>query len=145
MGAAKLLTLVWLVVCSVVMRVHYRLFKHGTWFTHRKGIRCNVFELSRRSPRNPVISPLSAIASMLLDPLGSGAQHLELIRLRFGEDMAFWPHRLVTALDVSLVLTFATLWRKIYRYFDGYPWRLAPAFDPTLSRQERQVVLREFL
>ena len=47
-GAAKLLTLAWLVVCSVVMRVHYRLFKHGTWFTHRKGIRCNVFEFLRR-------------------------------------------------------------------------------------------------
>ena len=67
-GAAKLLTLVWLVVCSSVMRVHYRLFKHGTWFTHRKGIRCNVFEFSRRSPRSPVISSLSDIASMLLDP-----------------------------------------------------------------------------
>ena len=103
-GAAKLLTLVWLVVCSVVMRVHYRLFKHGTWLTHRKGIRCNVFEFSRRSPRNPVISSLSDIASMLLDPLGSGRQHLELVRLRFGEDLGCWPRRLVTALDVSLSL-----------------------------------------
>ena len=82
---------------------------------------------------------------MLLDPLGSGAQHLELIRLRFGEDMAFWPHRLVTALEFSLLLAFATLWRKICRYFECDPWRLAPAFDPTLSRQERQVVVREFL
>ena len=36
MSAAKILTLVWFVVCSVVMRVHYRLFKHGTWFTHRE-------------------------------------------------------------------------------------------------------------
>ena len=59
--------------------------------------------------------------------------------------MAHWPPRLVSALEVSLVLAFATLRRKIYRYFDCYPWRLAPAFDPHLARAERGAAVRQFL
>ena len=145
MGAAKILTLVWLVVCSVIMQVHYRLFKHGTWFTHRAGVRCSVFEFAGRSTSSPVIATLSALASMLLDPLCGGRPYLQILRSRYGDDMADWPPRLVRALEVALVLAFATLWRKIYRYFDCYPWRLAPAFDPQLARTDRETVVREFL
>ena len=145
MGAAKMLTLVWLVVCSVIMRVHYRLFKHGTWFTHRRGLRCNVFEFAGRSPHSPITASLSALAAMLLDPLCGGSPYLEVVRLRFGDDMADWPPRLVIALEVSLLLAFATLWRKIYRYFDCYPWRLAPAFDTQRTREEREITVRAFL
>ena len=119
MGAAKIMTLVWLVVCSVIMRVHYRLFKHGTWFSHRSGIRCNVFEFAQRGPRSPIVAALSDLAAMLLHPAsGQGSPHFKIIQLRFGEDMAQWPVRLVSALEVSLAQAFATLWRKIYRYFE---------------------------
>ena len=30
------LPLIWLCVCSCIMTVHYKLFKHGTWYSHRK-------------------------------------------------------------------------------------------------------------
>ena len=75
MSAAKILTLVWLVVCSVIMRVHYRLFKHGTWFTHREGIRCNAFEFAGHTPRSPVVAALCALAAMLLGPLCDGSPY----------------------------------------------------------------------
>ena len=136
MSAAKILTLVWLVVCSVVMRVHYRLFKHGTWFTHREGIRCNAFEFAGHTPRSPAVAALSALAAMLLDPRCGVSPYLKTLHLRFGEDVAHWPPRLVSALEVSLVLAFATFWRNIYRYFDCYPWRLAPALEAHLARAD---------
>ena len=88
MSAAKILTLVWLVVCSVVMRVHYRLFKHRAWFTHRAGIRSNAFEFAGHTPRSPVVATLCALAAMLLDPLCGGSPYLKFLRLRFGEDVA---------------------------------------------------------
>ena len=59
--------------------------------------------------------------------------------------MAQWPVRLVSALEVSLVQAFATLWRNMFRHFDCYPWKLAPAFDPQLPRADRQAIVQEFL
>ena len=91
------------------------------------------------------MTTLCALAAMLLDPLCGGSPYLKNLHLRFGEDVAHWPPRLVSALEVSLVLAFATFWRKIYRYFDSYPWRLAPACDPHLARADGGAVVRQFL
>ena len=109
---------------------------------HLMGLDQQIFSQRRQPPFN--IGALSALAAMLLGPLGGGPSHLRLVTLRYGDDMARWPPRLVSALQVALVLSFSTLWRKTYRYFDCYPWRLAAAFDPHLARDGRHAVVREF-
>ena len=83
MSAAKILTIVWLAVCSVVMQVYYRLFKHGACSTHREGTRCNVFEFAEQTPRSPVVAALCALAAMLLDPLCGGSPYLRILHLTF--------------------------------------------------------------
>jgi len=42
---SEYLPLIWLCVCSCIMTVHYKLFKHGTWYSHRRTkARCNIFD-----------------------------------------------------------------------------------------------------
>ena len=83
--ASKYMPLIWLVVCSCIMVVHYRLFKHGTWFSHRRDGRCNMFDFCGTDAGNQVAESLSALAAMLMDPLGGGRPHLKLLFLRFGQ------------------------------------------------------------
>ena len=144
-SASKYLPLVWLVVCSCVMVVHYKLFQQGTWYGQRHGTRCDIFDFCGPTHLNPVAHALSALAAMLLDPSGSGAQHLSLLFLKFGRDHGGWPSRVLAALQISLVLAFCCLWRKIFYYFDSYPWRLARAFDDRCTREEQRAVLQKGL
>ena len=144
--ASKYLPLVWLVVCSPIMIIHYFLFKHGTWYNRRDGNqRCNIFDFCGALERNPVCSCLCQIAAMLMDPLGGGAPGLKLLRLRFGNDMRPWPRRLLAALTVALCLAFCILWRKLFHAFDCYPWRLAAGVDVQRSEEARRTTIKEFL
>lgn len=82
---------------------------------------------------------------MLMDPLRGGAPGLKLLRLRFGNDMRSWPRRLLAALTVALCLAFCILWRKLFHFFDCYPWRLAAAFDMERPEEARRKTIKEFL
>ena len=143
--ASKYLPLVWLVVCSPIMVIHYFLFKHGTWYNRRAGERCSIFDFCGSVERNPVCVCLCQIAAMLMDPLGGGATGLRLLRLRFSNDMRRWPRRLLAALTVALCVAFCILWRKLYHYFDCYPWRLAAGFDMNRPEEARRKTIKEFL
>ena len=142
--AAKYLPLVWLVVCSSIMVVHYKLFKQGTWYGERQGTRCDIFDFCGPTHLNPVAHALSALGSMMFDPLGSGKAHLALLILKFGGNHLAWPSRVVAALQISLVLAFCILWRKIFHYFDSYPWRLAPAFDDRVPDEQQRETMMTF-
>ena len=62
------------------MTVHYTLFKHGTWFSHRPTTeRCNVFDFCSDGEMNPASVALSTLAAMLLDPEGAGRRPLALL------------------------------------------------------------------
>ena len=144
----KVRLLIWCVVCASVMVIHWSLFKRGTWSNHvQETSRYGVFDLCSRR-RNPVALTLTKLASMVFD-LDSGDSmgrgQLKLLFLRLGEDIANWPNRVVHLLQISIVLVFCQLWRKIIFFLDGYPWLLAPAFDPLSTAEEREVALQRFL
>ena len=147
LAACVYLPLVWLVVCSSIMVIHYHLFEYGTWSTDNKGAkRCNLFDFCRSVDSNPVVVAMTALASMMLDPFGAdGSTHLLLLRLKFGDNIDLWPMRVIAALHVSLVIAFCNLWRKLFHYFDAYPWLLVPAFDDQLSRSAQEEILEDFL
>ena len=48
-------------------------------------------------------------------------------------------------MHVSLVIAFCNLWRKLFHYFDAYPWLLVPAFDDQLSRSAQEEIVEDFL
>ena len=153
--ASEYLPLIWLCVCSCIMVVHYKLFRHGTWYNHRttasgqggtsgRWPRCNIFDFTSDLETNPVCEALAVLASMLLDPEGAGRKHLSLLFYKFG-DYSEWPHRVHEYLEGSLLIAFSVLWRKLYFEFQCYPWLLALAFDVRRSLVDRRATLQKFL
>ena len=114
--ASEYLPLIWLCVCSCIMVVHYKLFKHGTWFSHRADKdRCNIFDFCTASGQgsafgpgsdNPICEALSTLASMLLDPEGTGKRPLALLFLKFGERYLEWPRHVREFQQGSLCIAF---------------------------------------
>ena len=81
---------------------------------------------------------------MLLDPHGwAGKQHLRLLYIKLGA-IHQWPSRAIAALQVSLLIGIAILWRKLIIFSDAYPWALAPAFDDRCTASERETTLETF-
>ena len=143
--SSEYLLLIWLCVCSCIIVVHCRLFKYGTWNSHRpEKDRCNIFDFCGDAADNPVAEALSTLASMLLDPEGVGRRPLALLYLKFGEDYSEWPKHVRELLDVSLCIAFSVLWRKLVYYFKQYPWLLVPAFDLRRPLAERRATAEVF-
>ena len=145
-SAAKHVLLVWVVVCSPIMQLHYHLFKHGRFYSHRQDD-CDaitVFDFVRDTAFNHVSRTLAALCAMLMEPDGpQGQQLLKLLLLKHGP-IAQWPLRVKAAMQVSLLLGITVLWRKLVVTFESYPWALAPAFDSTRTAAERQATLEAF-
>ena len=147
-GHAKNLLLVWLVVNVPIMRVHYTLFKHGTWLSHRDPIKgLSVCDFVDKGGRNPFAAVLDAFASILLNPTGQDArQHMHLLMHITGSGPSDLQRmRVLGALQVSVVSAFAKLWRKVVLQFQSYPAALAPAVDPRRTPEERKEALATFL
>ena len=146
-GHAKHLLLVWLVVCSPIMVLHYYLFANGKFFSHRGGEdeAATVFDfVGDDARRNHLLATMGALCAMLMDVAGSKAQrHLRLLHLKLGP-INDWPVRVREALQASLILGISTLWRKLIVFFESYPWALAPAFDESRTEAQRRATLEKF-
>ena len=124
---------------------HYFLFKHGTWYSCRDHSEdMSTFDFCGLVPSNPVANAIEALLGMLLDPTVRGQNHLRILFLKLGEDIAAWLVRVRLALHISLLIGITVLWRKLYRHFQAYPWALAPAFDRSRPEAERRSVLESF-
>jgi hypothetical protein len=145
-----MLVLIWVTITSLIMVLHWRLFKRGVWFNHMQGQdeakrRFACFEFCRGPAANPASKVLTAIGMMMFDPDGEGRPHLKLLHSKYGNTTAELPLALLEELHGTLVLSFARLWRLLFYYFLFYPWLLAPALDPTMPEEERWDCLRKFL
>lgn len=144
--SSEYLPLIWLCVCSVIMVVHYKLFKNGTWYSHRQTRdRYNIFDFCSDAEENPICEALSLLAAMMVDPEGAGKRPLALLFLKFGQKFSEWPRHVRNYLDGSLCIAFSVLWRKLFHDFKQYPWLLAPAFDLRRSMLARRATLQRFL
>ena len=139
------LPLVWLCVCSCIMVIHFRLFKHGTWYSQRRTKDCcDIFDFCS-DRENLIAEALSTLASMMLDPENAGRRPLALLILKFGDDVTAWPHQVHECLQGAVSIAFCVLWRHLYYDFQCFPWLLVPAFDQRRSIGARRATLQGFL
>ena len=113
------------------MIMHYFLFTHGKFYSHRAGDTdaITTFDFVDDTHFNRRTSTMATLCSMLMEATGrEGQRHLKLLHLQLGP-IEGWPARVKTALQVSLLLGIAVLWRKLIVHFESYPWALAPAFS----------------
>eukprot|EP00973_Karenia_brevis_P092295 12411703-Karenia_brevis.AAC.1 len=144
------LFLVWLVVVQLIMPLHYRLFKRGTFYNRiqarpQQDQRFACFEFCSGTSKNPAAKLLCTITDMLLDPMTAGREALQLIFWKFGSELTDWPLVLLASLHISLTLSFARVWRLMVWHFKQYPWLLAPGFDPSLPEDKRIECLKKFI
>ena len=147
--ANSMLCLVWVVVVKLIMRLHYRLFKRGTWYNRQQSRkeadrRFGCFDFCGGHARNPAALLLTSITNMMLNPENAGASDLNLLFLKYGS-FVDWPLALLVALHTSLVKSFCRIWRLLVWHFDCYPWLLAPGYDPRASSEQREKAFLDFL
>ena len=137
-------TLIWIAVSDPVMVVHYKLFKHGTWYNHRRADRCSIYDFCGSMVSNPVASALSSLAGIVLSPEEQSSGPLAGLFAALGP-IEGWPSFVRSRLHVAALLAFSGIWRKLCFSFKCYPWLLAPAFDVRRSDEERRQTLSRFL
>ena len=143
-STCKYTTLIWVAVCSIIMVIHYKLFKRGTWRSHLNDQeRFGLFDFCSRSERNPAAKALTNLANIIYDPEGAGRSHMLPLLLKFGL-VSRWPKRVLTTLHVCLVVAFCLLWRKLFFVFSAFPWLLVPAVDPRSTAAERKASREHF-
>ena len=134
--------LLWLSICGVVMVVHYRLFKFGTWHSHCNDQRCGTFEFVNRSS-NPALKAMVVLSFMICDPMGAGREHWLPMILRYGPTRA-WPKKIMQEAQSSIIRTFCALWRRLVLPWASYPWLLAHIVDPSASEESRRTAAQAF-
>ena len=135
--------MLWVSLCDPMMIVHYKLFKYGTWYGHRVSDRVSVFDFCSDATTNVVVQALDSLAGILFEP-EQQASLTGLLGL-LGGDMGDWSAAAKQALHVSALLAFSRLWRKLYRFFQCYPWKLAPGFDVRRDEADRRKTVEQFL
>ena len=120
--AAGLKFLVWLIITSQVMVLHYRLFKRGIFYNHtstpeREASRVGCFEFCRDISANPAAKLLTGLAAMLLEPDTTGRPYLKLLHSKFGPASSEWPIDVITCLHISAMMAFCRGWRLLFHFF----------------------------
>ena len=138
------LTLLWAVLTSPIMVVHYKLFKQGTWVTERKkkeedeAAPDNTVVFSNHA-LNPATKGLAALTDMLLDTVQVVAWG-PLVGM-YGPVLA-WPQARLRATRRTLFTAMGQLWRKLLEPWERYPWVLADL--PLLSLENQQQKALDF-
>ena len=78
--------LIWSAVGAAIMNIHYRLFKHVSWYSETDEEGYTAFDVCPgcKPKRNPAILALTAIAKMIFAPNGLGKSFLGPIYFIFG-------------------------------------------------------------
>ena len=131
--------LIWSAVGAAIMNIHYRLFKHVSWYSETDEERYTAFHVCPgcNPEHNPAILALTAIAKMIFDPNGLGKSFLGPIYFFFGATVQ-WPENVLASLQRELRVAFCKLWRSLFHTFMRNPWRLAKVFNTEVPMAERK-------
>ena len=140
---SKLHLLVWMVVGHVVLEIHYRLFKHCTWYSHaKKGIdRLTIMDFcpgaDGKFNRNPAAMALNDLSIMLFRPNSDkGSDLLKPLRAVFGASV-HWPEQLVRVFQKSCIQAYCKIWRQLRHRFLCYPWIASCIFNPDIDHHTK--------
>jgi hypothetical protein len=136
--------LLWIVISRHVMRIHFRLYNYGTWYTHCTDDRIQVFDWVNPST-NPARACISRLSMMLYDSNGAGAQYLLPLFGILGENIPEWPARVLLLARKMLITCICQLWRTLVLIWNVYPWLLAFALDPSYTEDQRREAWTRFL
>ena len=123
---ARWATLLWATVQEPVMRIHYSLFKRGTWVTERPKQEGDAAAAAAThfadAANSPAVKACASLAS-LLDNAAEDAQWKGIVG-QYGP-LETWPQHRLRATRRRLLVGVGQLFRKLLEPMSRYPWRLA--------------------
>ena len=128
----------WSIIGKSCMVIHYRLFAFGTWLSHNKDIRgrSSLLEFCD-SARSPAAAELKDLAELL------DSEHPRWSPL-WATMCGPWSPELFGEAQAAVVSTLCEVWRRLWRAFRRWPWRLAAVCEPARS-DEAEGAAEDFL
>ena len=111
----ELSLLIWSAVGAAIMNIHYRLFKHVSWYSEMCEEGYTAFNVCPgcKPERNPAILALTAIANIVFDPNGFAKSFLGPIYFFFGATVQGQP-RVLASFQRELARACCKLWRSSF-------------------------------
>lgn len=145
--------LLWLSVCVTALRLHYVLFRDAKAGLPRGGAKESSTPTKEDVQKHAVFN--------LCDPNRSKARHVlydmsvmlqaahEHHRKMWGVLYLFfkdsrWPEEFLRQARSAVLVVMGNIWRRMVLEFETFPWRLAPAVDPSVPRDVQVKVVDEF-
>ena len=130
---AAFYNLLWLVIASPILVLHWKLFKHAKWSSElREG------EEEGHIVRQfccPGSNPAGRVIDSLLSLLQTPTQALRVVAFFHGP-LASWPGERKLTVQQLVLVAAGQLFRKLVSPWTCYPWRLWPlAFDAGAARK----------
>ena len=132
--------LIWHAVCGPLMRVHYRLFTEGTWYSHLASTSIVDFLSPQTSPAMEALQELGSMAC----GAGMDCGFLSAITARYGQ-VSEWSSDVLATFESAWMPAVCSLWRRLVHPWDAYPWKLWLAVDPSSEERVRLAAASEFL
>ena len=120
---AAFYNLLWLVIASPILVLHWKLFKHAKWASERDA----GAEEGRivREFCDPALNPAAAVIDALFQILADSAQALRVL-FTFHGSLTQWSGARKAAVQQLVLLAAGQLWRKLVVPWRSFPWRLWP-------------------
>ena len=116
--------LVWLIIASPILTLHWKLFKHAKWSVEIDTAKEELGSIIKKFCV-PSLNPASDVIDSLLDMLRNSSQALRVAALFHGSLEQWSEQRLKTFQQLVLVAS-GQLWRKLVMPWLVFPWRLWP-------------------
>ena len=130
---AAFYNLLWLVIASPILVLHWKLFKHARWVSEQdQGVREGQII---QSFCDPSTNPAATVMESLLDILVNSSQALRVIFFFHG-GLPRWSVARKLAVQQLVLVAMGQLWRKLVAPWQSYPWRLWPlAFSEDMEER----------
>ena len=131
----QLYLLVWTVIGSPLMVLHYKLFKHVNFASNcvDDDNSISVFNFCSDCPQsNPAKEAMQELSLMMFDPNGAGSAHVALLKAAFGATV-HWSQKLMDTYQKACILCYSKCYRSFIHRFDCFPWKAASIFEPSVS------------
>ena len=116
--------LVWLVIASPMLVLHWKLFKHAKW-SSEVDVRKEEAGLVLKQFCLPALNPAADVIDKLFELLRVPHERMRCVCFFHGP-CAQWPPARQRAFQQLVLLAAGQLWRKLVLPWQGYPWKMWP-------------------
>lgn len=117
--------LMWLVIASPILVLHWKLFKHAKWSTEMDPRKHEEPGRILKEFCIPSLNPAGKVMESLMAILQDASQALRVVFFFHGP-LERWSEKRKKTVQQLVLVAVGQLWRKLVMPWQAYPWRLWP-------------------